>query len=151
MNQNFRDILAALSEEKAEFLIVGAFALAVHGFPRFTGDLDIWIHRTAQNAKRVWSALEKFRAPLRTLELKDLETEDIVFQIGAPPQRIDILTSISGLEFAAAWPQRQYLEIDRRQIPVVGKADLIKNKKASGRPKDLLDLAWLESEQEPSE
>jgi hypothetical protein len=145
MNRNFSDMLAALSEEHAEFLVVGAFAMAWHGFPRFTGDLDIWIRPTLENAQFVWKALEKFRAPTRGLTIEDLQTEDIVFQIGAPPQRIDILTSITGLKFDEAWPNRVYFSPNRLALPVIGLKDLIRNKQATGRPKDLIDAAWLES------
>ena len=146
MNRNFRDILAALSEENAEFLVVGAFAMARHGFPRFTGDLDIWVKPTPENAVRVWKALEKFRAPLRALVLEDLTQEDVVFQIGAPPQRIDLLTSITGVSFEEAWPNRISFALEQFRIPVIGAAELIKNKRATGRPKDLIDAAWLETE-----
>jgi hypothetical protein len=146
MNRNFLDMLAALSAESAEFLVVGAFAVIYHGLTRSTGDLDIWIRRSPENAQRVWKAIHRFRAPLHGLELKDLEEEDIVYYVGIAPQRIDILTSISGVEFDEAWPHRHYLEIENVRFPVLGKAELIKNKRASGRPKDLADLAWLESE-----
>jgi hypothetical protein len=146
MNQNFRDMLTALFEESAEFIVVGAFALAGHGFVRSTGDLDIWVRPSPENARRVWNALKRFRAPMRDLRLADLEEEDVVYFVGIAPQRIDILTSISGIEFEDAWPHRMFVEVDGQSIPVLGKADLIKNKRASGRPKDLVDLTWLESD-----
>jgi len=145
MNRNFSDMLVALSEEQAEFLVVGAFAMAWHGFPRYTGDLDIWIRPTQQNAHCVWRALERFRAPTRGLTIEDLETEDIVFQIGAPPQRIDLLTSITGVKFDEAWPNRVYFSPDRTALPVIGLKELIQNKRATGRPKDMVDALWLES------
>jgi hypothetical protein len=149
MNRNFSDMLAALCEENAEFLVIGASAMAWHGFPRFTGDFDIWIRPSAENAERVWKALIRFRAPMRSLTIEDLQDEDVVFQIGTPPQRIDILTSISGVQFSEAWPNRVYFPVDNYQVPAIGPADLLRNKRASGRPKDLVDAAWLESKQQP--
>jgi hypothetical protein len=139
-------MLTALFAENAEFLLVGAFAVARHGFVRSTGDLDIWIRRTPENVRRVWNALKRFGAPLRGLKLDDLLTEDVVYFVGIAPQKIDILTSIPGVEFDEAWPQRTTVEIDARIVPILGKADLIKSKRASGRLKDLIDLAWLEPE-----
>jgi hypothetical protein len=150
MNRNFSDMLVALCEENAEFLVVGAFAVAWHGFPRFTGDLDIWIKRSPENAQRVWNALMRFRAPTRALTIDDLRSEDIGFQIGLPPQRIDILTSISGVEFEEAWPHRIHFQFEEYRIPAIGLVELIKNKKTSGRPKVLIDVAWLESKSNES-
>ncbi len=144
MNPDFLDMLRALSEENAEFLLVGAYALAAHGYPRATGDLDVYIRRSDENANRVWRALQQFRAPLFDLTLQDLQTPDIVFQIGAVPRRIDILTSISGVEFDEAWPHRMPVELEGRTYYVIGRDDLIRNKRAAGRPKDLADIAWLE-------
>ncbi len=137
-------MLSALFAEKVEFLVVGGYALAAHGFPRATGDMDLWIRRSPENAERVWRALHAFRAPLVNLELKDLQSRDIVFQIGAPPRRIDILTSIDAVEFDDAWGRRKEVRIEGRSVAVIGHDDLLRNKKALGRPKDLADVAWLE-------
>jgi hypothetical protein len=137
-------MLSALSEENAEFLLVGAYALAAHGYPRATGDLDIWIHPTAENAAKVWRALARFGAPLSTLSPSDFEQPDLVLQIGVAPRRIDILTSVTGVEFAPAWRGRTEVEISGLRVGVIGKPDLIRNKRATGRPKDLADAAWLE-------
>jgi hypothetical protein len=94
LNPDFRDMLSALCEESAEFLLVGAYALAAHGLPRATGDMAIWIRRSDENAQRVWRALQRFGAPLARLTIEDLKTPDLVFQIGVAPRRINILTSI---------------------------------------------------------
>jgi len=145
LNPDFHDMLFALCEEKAEFLIVGAYALAVYGHPRATGDIDVWIRRSGDNAKRVWQALRGFGAPLFNLTLGDLQTPDTVFQIGVEPRRIDILTSIAGVEFDEAWPDRKEVEIEGLKIPVIGRSHLLKNKKALGRPQDLADVTWLEA------
>ena len=146
MNRDFNDMLSALSAAGAEFLVVGAHALAAHGRPRATGDLDLWIRPTPANAAKVWTALERFRAPLRELSLEDLGRPGIVFQLGVPPCRIDILTAIDGVEFDEAWSRRIMVELGSNRAPVLGRQDLIVNKRASGRPKDLADLAWLDSD-----
>ena len=143
MNRDFIDMLSALCEAGVEFLVVGAHALAAHGAPRATGDLDIWIRATSENAARVLAALAKFGAPLLDLTVEDLCKADTVFQIGLPPSRIDILSSISGVTFEAAWPGRIDVTVDALVVPVLGREDFIRNKKATGRPKDLSDLTLL--------
>jgi hypothetical protein len=145
LNRDFVEMLSALSAEKAEFLVVGAHAMAAHGYPRATGDLDIWVHPTPGNAKRVWRALAAFGAPLGELSEAELASPGIVFQIGLAPCRIDLLTGIDGVEFPAAWPRRTAVQIGGTSVPVIGREDLIANKRASGRAKDLIDLARLES------
>ena len=146
MNRDFAEMLSALCAAGARFLIVGAHALAAHGAPRATGDLDIWIEATPDNAGRVLAALRTFGAPLFDLGAADLCTPDTVFQIGLPPARIDILTSISGVDFDAAWTRRIEVPIGDLRIGTIGRSDFIANKKASGRPKDLLDLELLPPE-----
>ncbi len=141
-------MLSELSAQQAEFLLVGAYALAGHGLPRATGDIDIWIRPTRDNAVRVWRALTTFGAPLETLSLDDLTTPGVFFQIGVPPRRIDVLTAIDGVEFEEAWQTRLDCEIDGIKLSVLGRDALIRNKRAAGRPKDLADLAWLESGEE---
>lgn len=143
MNRDFAEMLSALSEAGAEFLIVGAHALAAHGIPRATGDLDIWVNPTTDNATRVLAALTAYGAPLTDLTLDDLTKQDTVFQIGVVPCRVDILTGISGVQFADAWTRRIAVNVEGVQVPVLGRADFKTNKRASGRPKDLLDLELL--------
>ncbi len=144
MNRDFVEMLSALSDAGAEFLVVGAHALAAHGRPRATGDLDIWVRPTLENAERVWVALRAFRAPLHDLTRDDLATPGVVFQIGLPPRRIDILTDISGVEFEAAWSRRALFVVSGQRLPFLSREDLLANKRAAGRPKDLADLAELE-------
>jgi hypothetical protein len=144
MNQDFAEMLAALSDAGAQFLVIGAHAMAVHGRPRATGDLDIWVRPTADNAERVWRALAAFGAPLGELTSNDLASSNLVFQIGVAPNRIDLLTSISGLSFDDAWPRRTAISLRGLTVPVIGRADLITNKRAAGRPRDLADVAELE-------
>jgi len=147
MSRDFVEMLSALSAVGAKFLIVGAHALAAHGTPRATGDLDIWIQATPDNADRVFQALKAFGAALFDLSIDDLERPDTVFQIGLPPSRIDILTSISGVEFDAAWPKRIEIRIGELSVGVIGRSDFIANKRAVGRPKDLLDIELLPPEE----
>ncbi len=143
MNRDFAEMLSALSEAGAEFLVVGAHALAAHGTPRATGDLDIWVNSTSENAARVLTALRAFGAPLADLTVDDLTKPDTVFQIGVVPSRVDILSGVSGVRFEDAWPRRIVLVIEGIDVPVLGRADLIANKRASGRPRDLLDIELL--------
>jgi hypothetical protein len=146
MNRDFAEMLSALCAAGARFLIVGAHALAAHGAPRATGDLDIWIQATPDNAERVLAALRAFGAPLFDLSIEDLCTPETVFQIGMPPARIDILTTISGVGFDEAWSRRIDVPIGDLTVGALGRTDFVANKKASGRPKDLLDLQLLPPE-----
>jgi hypothetical protein len=144
MNRDFVEMLQELSAAGADFLVVGAHALAAHERPRATGDLDIWVRATPENAERVWAALVRFGAPLHELTIEDLSTPGITFQMGQEPRRIDILTSISGVTFDDAWPHQLAVEHDGLRYGVIGKKDLIRNKRAAGRPKDLVDVSNLE-------
>lgn len=150
MNRDFVEMLSTLIANGVEFLVVGAHALATHGAPRATGDLDIWVRGSPENAERVLSALETFGAPLFDLTREDLARPGTVFQIGVPPSRIDILTSISGVAFDRAWPQRITIPIEGVAVPILGKTDFIANKRAAGRPKDLSDLDLLAEVEERS-
>lgn len=143
MNRDFAEMLSALSGAGAEFLVVGAHALAAHGTPRATGDLEIWVNSTPENAARVLAAIKAFGAPLADLTVDDLTKPDTVFQIGVVPSRVDILSGVSGVRFADAWPRRVVLVIEGIEVPVLSRADLVANKRASGRPKDLLDIELL--------
>jgi hypothetical protein len=133
----------ALFAEGAEFLLVGGYALASHGHARATGDLDLWVRPTSINAARVLRALRSFGAPLRGLTEGDLSRPGTIFQLGIPPWRIDILTSIEGVGFEGAWRRRLVKRHDDLEIPVLGRRDLIRNKTAVGRPQDLADVARL--------
>jgi hypothetical protein len=144
MNRDFLDMLSALSAAGAEYLVVGAHAVAVHARPRATGDLDIWVRPTPENAERVWSALEAFGAPLDHITPADLTSDDLVFQIGVAPGRIDILTNIGSVGFEDAWRNKVAIDLDGRSIPVIGREELIRTKRETGRPRDLADLAELE-------
>ena len=120
--------------------------MAFHGFVRATGDIDLWIHCSSENAQKVWRALEQFGAPLFDLTLEDLQTPGMVFQIGIVPSRIDIITKIDGVKFDEAWNEHKIIEIEGLQIPIIGKIQLLINKKSTGRPKDRNDALWLQEE-----
>lgn len=143
MNPDFRDLLLALSEAGARFLVVGAYAVSFHSEPRATADLDIWVDATAENAARVYRALAAFGAPLADISETDLATPDIVIQLGVAPRRIDLLTSITAVAFEEAWPARVEATYGGVRFPVIGSEALMKNKKALDRPKDRLDLELL--------
>jgi hypothetical protein len=132
-----------LKEAGVDFIIVGAYALAAHGFPRATGDIDIWVRNSPNNAGKIMSALAKFGAPLVNLSEQDFTATDMVVQIGVQPCRIDITTGIDGIEFSEAWENRVAITVDGLDIYIPSKADLLKNKIASGRDKDQGDIAWL--------
>lgn len=143
LNPDYRDMLSAFEDEKVEYLVVGAYALAAHGAPRATGDLDLWIRPTPENVDRTFSALEAFGAPTHELTVSDLADPDLVFQVGVEPRRIDILSSITGVSFAEAWREREQVEINGLSLPVLGRAQLIENKRALGRNQDLADIERL--------
>jgi hypothetical protein len=145
MNRDFVEMLAALRDAGAEYLVVGAHAVAAHGRPRATGDLDLWVRPTPENARRVYSALAAFGAPLDQLRVEELTEPDLIYQIGVVPARIDILTGISGVEFVEAWAGRITIRLGELEVPVLGRQDLLRNKRASGRPRDLADVAELEA------
>jgi len=146
--QDYRDLLTELVRANARFLVVGAHALSVHGVPRATVDLDVWIDASPANARRVWSALAAFGAPLESLQIResDLTRPDMIAQLGLPPWRVDILTSISGVAFDEAWSERVEDFFDDVRVPFIGRAAFIRNKRASGRTKDLADIESLGQE-----
>lgn len=141
-------MLSAFLKEKVEFMIVGAVAMALHGYVRSTGDIDFWIRISEENADRIWRALERFGAPLFDLTKSDLLASGMVFQIGMPPNRIDIINEIDGVEFDLAWPNHKIAVFDELEIPTIGKADLLANKRSSNRPKDWNDVLWIEKHPE---
>jgi len=144
LNSDFRDILSAFCEEKVEFMLVGAYAVAAHGLPRATGDIDLWIKCSEKNAERVWAAIMNFGAPLANISKQDFTTRGNVVQIGVTPRRIDILTQITGVEYEEAEQQSITIEIEGIAIPVIGLAHLVQNKSAVGRPQDKADVARLQ-------
>jgi hypothetical protein len=145
LNEDYRDMLHALSDEKAKFLLVGAYALAAHGYPRATMDIDIWVMPSPQNADAVLRALRRFGAPLHNLTKEDLQKDGTIFQIGVAPRRIDIITAASGLQFEETYGRSLSVNIEGIEVHIPSIDDLIRNKKALGRTKDLADVEALES------
>jgi hypothetical protein len=148
LNEDFLDMLDALLHEHVDFVVVGAHALAAHGLPRATGDIDIFVRPAADNALRVMNALARFGAPTAAhgIRASDFETPGNVYQIGLPPRRIDLLTEISGVRFDEAAANAITVRIASYDIPVLGRNELIKNKRAAARDKDLIDANALEAQ-----
>jgi hypothetical protein len=143
MNPHFVEILKAFRDEAVEYLLIGAHALAAHGHVRATLDIDLWVKPTPDNACRTWRALQRFRAPLSKMNVEDFSEPDVLYQIGLAPSRIDIMTSVTGLEFDAAWPNRILATFGEVAVPVLGLDDMRTAKRAAGRLKDLADLEEL--------
>jgi hypothetical protein len=145
LNEDYKDMLRALSAEKVRFLLVGAYAMAAHGYLRATGDIDIWVMASPENAQAVLRALNHFGAPLHDLTAEDLQNEGTVFQIGVAPRRVDILTTASGLRFEDAFAHSICTDIEGIEVRIPSREDLIRNKRACGRTKDLADAEALEA------
>lgn len=140
---DFRDLLALLNEHGADYLIVGGYALAFHGAPRFTGDIDILVRPDSDNARRVLAALAAFGFSFPNLSAADFENPDQVVQLGVPPVRIDIITSISGVAWEEAGATREPGTFGDVPVSYIGRQAYIKNKRAAGRRKDLADIEAL--------
>lgn len=143
-NIDLIDLLRALNDAAAEFLIIGAYALAFHGRPRFTKDVDIFVGSHPENARKIWQALLAFGAPMTELRLEDLIQPGLFYIMGRPPNQIDIITSIDGLAFDEAWATRVPSMYGGVPVHYIGKKELIANKKAAARPQDIADVAYLE-------
>ena len=143
MNQDFLDLLSAFTDHNVRFMVVGAYALAVHGRPRATGDLDVWVDPTPENAANVMRALHQFGAPAGQVTADDFSRPGLVLQMGLPPVRIDVLTELSGLTFEEAWLGRASAPFGPLTVNVIGREAFIKNKRATGRARDLGDIEAL--------
>jgi predicted nucleotidyltransferase len=142
---DFADLVVALADERADFVVVGGYAVAFHGHPRATKDIDILVRPTPQNAERVYAALAAFGAPLEAFDVSADDFADYqgVLQLGVPPYRIDIINRATGITFDEAVADAECVEIDGRQVPFIGLRALLKNKRATARPQDLADIAAL--------
>ena len=148
LNPDFRDLLAEFNARGVEFLVVGAHALAAHGLVRATKDLDLWVRPDGPNALRVFEALRAFGAPLQDLTADDLSRPGLIFQIGVPPIRIDVITAIDGVAFEEAWTDRLFARLADQDAGVLSRRCLLVNKRAAGRDQDLVDVKWLEANTE---
>lgn len=144
LNQDYKDMLCLLLENKVDFLLVGAYALAAHGFPRATAGIDIFVRPSKENAQHVYKTLSEFGTPLENVSISDFEVPGIILQIGVKPRRIDMITKIDGLTFDEADNGKVIVNIEGLSIPVISKHNLIINKRATGREKDKLDAENLE-------
>jgi predicted nucleotidyltransferase len=144
LTPDFKEFLGFLNENRVRYLLVGGYAVGLHGYPRYTKDLDIWVEASQENAERVIKAIEDFGFASLELTPQDFLEPGVFVQIGYPPVRIDLLTQPSGVVFAECYENREQIEVDGLTIPVIGLEDLRKNKKASGRSQDLADLEKLE-------
>lgn len=145
LNPDFKDIVRALSSARVRYLVVGGFAVIEHTEPRYTKDLDLWVEPTPGNARKVFLALQRFGAPLKGVTEKDFTNEQLVFQMGVEPVRIDILMGLEAVSFTAAWRDRKTVRWGAVRVPVMSAAHLIANKKRVARPQDLADVARLQA------
>ena len=143
LNQDFQEFVKLFVAHEVEFLIVGGYALAAHGHPRYTKDLDVWVWIGPENAQRILVDIEEFGFGDLGLTAADFQEPDVMVQLGREPQRIDILTYASGLQFSDAYKNRVYVTIGNVDVPFISIDDLRTNKMATGRPRDLADVADL--------
>jgi len=143
-SKDFKEFIELLNANKVEYLIVGGYAVGVHGYPRYTGDIDIWINPDEENIIKMPIVLEAFGFASTEMNENDFKNPDNIFRIGNPPYRIDIMTEIDGVTFKECYSNKISKDIDGTKINFIGLKDLIKNKQASGRKQDLLDLENLE-------
>ena len=144
LNQDFKEFIQLLNDNQVHYLVVGGYAVALHGYPRYTKDIDIWIEITWENAKRIVETLAKFGFASLGLRESDFLVEDQIIQLGYPPNRIDIITTLTGLSFKDCYDKRILVEIDGVKVDFIDCDNLRKNKKATGRLQDLADLEKLE-------
>ena|SRR5215204_4094678 len=142
-SQDFREFIELLIKNKAEYLIVGGYAVGIHGHPRYTGDLDIWLNPTSENAEKILSSVNEFGFASFKLSKEDFTKPGNVIQLGYPPLRIDLLTEIDGVTFTECFENRKEVIIESIKVNFIGYSDLLKNKKESGRPRDIDDIDHL--------
>lgn len=151
-NPHFRELLRSLNAHKVDYMIVGGYAVMKYAEPRFTKDLDIWVRSSPQNAKKLYAALAQFGAPMGSdgVTVEDLAYYGMVYQIGQPPLRIDIVSKISGVAFAEAWLRKERARMAGVNIYIIGLEDLIRNKIAAGRASDIEHLQALQKDNRKS-
>lgn len=144
LNSDWIELLRGLNAAEVKYLIVGAHAVGLYAKPRATGDLDIWIERSPANAERTYRALAAFGAPVGELTVAELQRNDLIFMFGVMPLRVDVLTDISGVAFDEAWKGRTEGTLGGVPVNFIGREELVRNKRASGRTKDLADVEAIE-------
>lgn len=143
LNQDFAELIHHLNTADAKYLVIGAYAVMIYTFPRYTKDIDFLIEPTPDNAEKVYEALKTFGAPLENISVEDLKKPDMVLQIGVEPNRIDIITSIKGSHFGELWKNKKEEKYGTEKIYIPGLKDLVRIKKLAGRPSDLRDIETL--------
>jgi predicted nucleotidyltransferase len=143
LNRDFKEFAELLDAKGVDYLLVGGYALAAHGHPRYTGDIDFWVRPAEPNLLRLLEALADFGFGSLGLTAADFAADTVV-QLGQPPRRIDLLTGIDGVNFEACFSRREQVVVDGVRLDIIGLEDFKANKRASGRPKDLADLQSLE-------
>jgi hypothetical protein len=146
LSRDFKEFIESLNAHAVEYLIVGGYALAAHGHPRYTGDLDVWVSQRLANLERLMAALGAFGFGSLGLSIQDFAASDAVVQLGYPPGRIDLLTGIDGVQFDVCFARRQVMQVAGLDLPIIHVDDFKTNKRATGRFKDLADLEALESD-----
>ena len=144
LNQDFKEFIQSLNDNHVHYLVVGGYAVALHGYPRYTKDMDIWIEMTLENARNMVKAIDQFGFASLGLKENDFLVEDQIIQLGYAPNRIDIICSLPGVEFKDCYIKLIQVELDGIMVNFINLENLIKNKKASGRLQDLADLENLE-------
>ena len=144
LNQDFKEFIQSLNDNGVRYLVVGGYAVALHGYPRYTKDMDIWVEMTSENASRIVKALNQFGFGSLDLKVSDFTIPDQIVQLGYPPRRIDILTTLPGVEFSECYPSHTKVDIEGVSVNFIDLENLKKNKKATGRYQDLADLENLE-------
>jgi len=144
LNQDFKEFIESLNDNGVRYLVVGGYAVALHGYPRYTKDIDVWVEMTAENASKILEALNQFGFGSLGVKESDFTLPDQMLQLGHPPRRIDILTSLPGVEFSECYPSRTTVKVDGVSVNFIDIENLKKNKKATGRHQDLADLENLE-------
>lgn len=145
LNQDYKEMLSLLLDNKVEFLLVGAYAMAAHGFPRATADIDIFVKPDSENASKLYRTLEEFGAPLENVSPEDFSEPGIILQIGVAPRRIDVITTIDGMTYHEASEGKEIIKIEDLLIPVISRQNLIINKMSTGREKDEIDARNLKN------
>jgi predicted nucleotidyltransferase len=144
--QDFEDFVKLLNLYKVEYMVVGGYALAFHGKPRHTGDLDIWINISVENAEKMLKVVKDFGLGSLGFTQDDFLKEGFITQIGYPPLRIDILNNIDGVEFNQAYKNKLSIDLDNIKVDYIGLGDFIKNKQSTGRARDLTDVKEIKSQ-----
>jgi hypothetical protein len=144
LNQDYREFIQSLNDNRVRYLVIGGYAVALHGHPRYTRDIDIWIEMSPENAANMIKALEQFGFGSLGLQVEDFLAPDQVIQLGYPPSRIDLITTPPGVDFESCYASRVEETFEEVSVSFIGLADLKKAKRASGRLQDLADLEELE-------